>query len=211
MAESAQQALGILRDTSYFQWYIIPLLMTVIYVVSVEIERENWNVLLGGLAFWGMDWFNEIWNSLVFHFTQYAPVWGAPSGHTAYLILIGLNIEITFMFLIAGIACAKMLPKDKHMKILGIPNRWFLGTINCILFVIVEIILNSIGVLTWEYSWWQAGFPFVLFIIGYAPFLAACYWVHDMDNVKKQLTSVAIIFGVNISALIVFGAILNWI
>jgi hypothetical protein len=30
-----------------------------------------------------MDWFNEIWNALVFHLTHYAPVWGAP-GRTAY-------------------------------------------------------------------------------------------------------------------------------
>ena len=211
MAESARQALGILRDSSNFQWYIIPVLMTVIYAISVEVERRNWDVLFGGLAFWGMDWFNEIWNSLVFHFTNYAPVWGAPSKNTSYLILIGLNIEITFMFLIAGIAVAKMLPKDKKMKIIGIPNRWFFAVFNSILFVIVEIILNSIGVLSWEYPWWQAKFPFVLFLIGYLPFLAACYWVHDMDSLKKKLTAVGTIFGVDISALIIFGAILHWL
>lgn len=211
MSESAKQALSILRDPSYFQWYIIPLLMIVVYVISVEVERKNWSVLLGGLAFWGMDWFNEIWNSLVFHFTQYAPVWGAPSAKTSYLILIGLNIEITFMFLIAGIAFAKMLPKDKHMKILGIPNRWIMGAVNCALFVIVEIILNSIGVLSWEYPWWQPNFPFILYIIGYVPFFAACYWVHDMDSIKKKLTAVGIILGVDIAALIIFGGLLHWI
>jgi hypothetical protein len=30
---------------------------------------------------------------VILHFTQYAPAWGAP-GQTAYLILIGLNIEL---------------------------------------------------------------------------------------------------------------------
>jgi hypothetical protein len=211
MAESAKLALGILRDSSYFKWYIIPFIMIVIYVISVEIERRNWNVLFGGLAFWGMDWFNEIWNSLVFHFTNYAPVWGAPSSSTCYLILIGLNIEITLMFLIAGIAVAKMLPKDKNMKIIGIPNRWFFAVFNSILFVIVEIILNSIGVLSWEYSWWQAGFPFILFLIGYMPFFIACYWVHDMDSIKKKLIAIGTIFGVDVSALVIFGVILHWI
>lgn len=210
MTNSARQALSILRDTSNFQWCIIPILIIVIYVYAVEIERRNWNVLLAGLAFWGMDWFNEIWNSLVFHFTQYAPVWGAPAD-TAYLILIGLNIEITFMFLIAGIACAKMLPKDKKMKILGIPNRWFMAIFDSILFVIVEIILNKIGVLTWEYSWWQPNFPFVLFLIGYMPFLVMCFWVHDMDTIKKKIIAVSTIFSVDILGLIIFGGILGWL
>ena len=91
MTESAEQALSILRDASLYQWYVIPLFALVVYVYAVEIERRNWNLFFAGLAFWGMDWFNEIWNSLVFHFTGYAPVWGAP-GQTAYLILIGLNL-----------------------------------------------------------------------------------------------------------------------
>src|SRR5450759_707159 len=115
-------ALKILRASSQFQWYVIPLLALVLYLYAVEIERRNWNLVFAGLALWGVDWFNEIWNGLVFHFTQFAPVWGAP-GKTAYLILIGLNIEICFMFAVAGITFSKMLPPDRKKKILGIPNR----------------------------------------------------------------------------------------
>ena len=121
--ESASQALRILRDGSLFQWYVIPLFALVVYVYASEVERRNWNLVFAGLAFWGMDWFNEIWNGLVFHFTNYAPVWGTP-GPTAYLILIGLNIEICFMFAIAGIVMAKMLPADKRLKIVGLTNRF---------------------------------------------------------------------------------------
>ena len=91
--ESASQALAILRDRSQFRWYVIPLFALVVYVYAAEVERRNWSLVFAGLAFWGMDWFNEIWNGLIFHFTQYAPAWGAP-GQTAYLILIGLNIEL---------------------------------------------------------------------------------------------------------------------
>jgi len=127
--QAAMEAARILRDGSLFQWYVIPLFALVVYVYSVEIERRNWNLVFAGLAFWGMDWFNEIWNSLVFHFTNYAPVWGAP-GKTAYLILIGLNIEIAFMFAIAGITFGKMLPPNKGLRILGIPNRLFLAAVN---------------------------------------------------------------------------------
>ena len=128
-----------------------------------------------------------------------------------YEIFIGLNIEISLMFLVAGIACAKMLPKDKKAKIFGIPNRIFYAVFNSILFVIVECVLNNIGVLTWEYSWWQARFPFVLFLIGYLPFLTACYWVHDMETVKKKLIAVGSILGVDAVAIIVFAGILKWI
>ena len=104
-----------------------------------------------------------------------------------------------------------MLPKDKKAKILGIPNRIFLAVANSILFVIVECILNSIGVLTWEYWWWQPNFPFVLFLIGYLPFLAACYWVHDMETVKKKVIAVGTIFAVDVVGIILFSCILKWI
>lgn len=210
MTVPAKQGLEILRTTSNFQWYVIPILIIVIYIYAVEVEKRNWNVLLAGLAFWGMDWFNEIWNALVFHFSGYAPVWGAPT-KSAYLILIGLNIEITFMFLVAGIACAKMLPKDKKKKILGIPNRYFLVVFNSILFVIVEIILNRMGVLTWEYSWWQPYCPWLILLIGYMPFIAMCYIVHDMKKIKNKLITVGTIFAVDILGLVIFGAILRWI
>ena len=60
-----------------------------------------------------MDWFNEIWNGLVFHFSHYAPVWGAPEIHL--FDPIGLNIEICFMFAVAGITFAKMLPAEKKL------------------------------------------------------------------------------------------------
>ena len=71
MTPAAAQALSILRDSSQYQWYVIPLFALIVYVYAVEVEKRNWNLVFAGLAFWGMDWFNEIWNGLVFHFTQY--------------------------------------------------------------------------------------------------------------------------------------------
>jgi len=64
---SALKAVEVLRDGSLFQWYVIPLFALVVYVYAVEVERKNWDLFFAGLAFWGMDWFNEIWNGLVFH------------------------------------------------------------------------------------------------------------------------------------------------
>lgn len=208
--ESASQALAILRDPSQFQWYIIPLLLIVIYIYSVELSKKNWSIFFAGLALWGMDWFNEIWNALVFHFTQYAPVWGAP-GETAYLILIGLNIEITLMFAIMGIAAAYALPKDRTLKIFGLPNRIVYAVGFTIAAVIVEMILNAIGALTWEYSWWNISAPWLIFLIGYLYFFLVSFWVYDMESVRKKATTVGIILGFDLLCLIVFAGFLGWI
>jgi len=207
-AESAQQALNILRDASLFQWYVIPLLAIIVFIYANEIEKGNLNNIFAGLAFWGMDWFNEIWNSLVFHFTNYAPVWGVPA-KTSFLILIGLNIEILFMFATSGVALSKLLPKDKNMKILGMNNRLFFAIVNSLIFVLVEMLLNHIGVLTWEWSWWSISSPWLLFLIGYMPFHVVCFWVHDMER-KNQIKAVSIIWGTITLELIVFG-LLGWI
>lgn len=208
--EAAQQALSILRDGSQFKWYVIPLFALVAYVYAVEIERKNWNLVFAGLALWGMDWFNEIWNSLVFHFNGYAPVWGAP-GDTAYLILIGLNIEICFMFFILGIVFAKMLPPDKSLKIMGIPNRWFFMVLNSAFCVFVEVLLNQVNALTWDYSWWNVRAPWLIFLIGYFHFFLVSFWVYDMKTVRSKAVTVGIIYAVVIAELIVFGCILKWI
>jgi hypothetical protein len=210
MTESAAEALSILRDGSLFQWYVIPLFALVVYVYAVEVERRNWSLIFAGLAFWGMDWFNEIWNGLVFHFTQKAPVWGAP-GQTAYLILIGLNIEICFMFAIAGITFSKMLPPDKRMKILGIPNRIAIAIFGSVFCVFVELLLHRAGALTWDYPWWNASAPWLIFLIGYLPFFLVSFWVFDMESLRKQAITVGTIFAVDIVGLILFIPILNWI
>jgi hypothetical protein len=211
MTEASQKALEILRDPNQFKWYVIPFLAFIFYIYTVEVEKKNWNIVLAGLAFWGMDWFNEIWNSLVFHFTGYAPVWGAPGGNTAFLILIGLNIEITFMFSVSGIIWSKMLLPDKKSKILGIPNRVFIAIIGSIFCVVIECILNAVKVLTWDYSWWNLGAPWLIFLIGYMPFFIMAFWVFDMKSIKSKLIAVSAIWGTVILSLIVFIPVLKWI
>ncbi|MBL1077563.1 hypothetical protein JK358_24460 [Nocardia sp. 2] len=208
MTESARTALDLLRDSSQFQWYVIPLLLLVIYIYATEVERRNWNVLFAGIALWGVDLFNEIWNSIVFHATGRAPVWGA-TGPTAYQLLIGLNIEICFMFAIMGVTAAKMLP-PKETRIFGLPNRPVLIALNSAAAVGVEVLLNKAGVLTWEWSWWQPSFPFLIWLIGYVPFFAACFFVHDLPTVKAKVIAVGAILGVDAVAIGIFGA-MGWL
>lgn len=209
--ESAQQALSILRDASQFKWYVIPLFVLIVYVYAVEVEKKNWALVFAGLALWGADWFNEIWNALVFHFTNRAPVWGAPGGYTAYLILIGLNIEITFMFAILAIVFIKMLPADRALKILGIPNRIFFACVDAAICVGIEILLNLAGALTWDYSWWNVSAPWLIFLVGYLYFFLIAFWVYDMKTVRNKAVTVGTILSVDLAALIIFGVILGWI
>jgi hypothetical protein len=208
--ESARKALEILRDGNQFQWYVIPLLAFVLYVYAQEVQRRNWDLVFAGLALWGMDWFNEIWNGLVFHFTQYAPVWGAP-GDTAYLILIGLNVEICFMFAIAGIVVAKTLPTDRGLKILGIPNRLFIAVAASVFCVAVEIFLNAVDALTWDYAWWNARAPWLIIVFGYLHFFVVAFWVHDMARIRSKLITVGAIYAVDLVALLTFAGALEWI
>ena len=200
----------ILRDPGQFQWYVIPLFALVVYVYGQEVQKRDWSTVLAGLAFWGMDWFNEIWNGLVFHFTGYAPVWGAP-GRTAYLILIGLNIEICFMFAIAGITFSKMLPADRGLKILGVPNRLFVAAAGSIFCVCVEYLLNSAGALTWDYAWWNRGAPWLIFLLGYLPFFLVAFWVFDISRVTRKVAVVGGILAFDAICLFVFAGILGWI
>ncbi len=209
-SEYTQQGLSILRDPTQLEWYIIPLLALIAYVYSVEIEKRNWNVVLAGLAFWGCDWFNEIWNSLIFHFNQFAPVWGAPT-KTAFLILIGLNIEICFMFAIIGVVISKTLPEDKKLKVLGIPNRLVIAMGGALFCVIVEVILNKADMLTWELAYWSASFPWILYPVGYLYFFLVCFWVHDMQRRKHQFMAVSAIFGIDALCVVIFGLLLGWL
>jgi hypothetical protein len=210
MTEAAQQAFSILRDPGNFQWYVITLLGIVVYIYNSTIQERRWNLLFAGLAFWGADWVNEILNSVFFHLNGRAPLWGTP-GSTAYLILIGLNIEIMFMFSIAGIAWAKMLLPDPKTKILGIPNRIFIAVAGSLFSVFVEIILNRIGALTWDWSFWDANTPWLIIIFGYLWFFAIAFWVHDMNDVKKQAKVVGVLWGIVAVLVVIFGLWLGWI
>jgi hypothetical protein len=210
MTEASQQALKILRDADLFQWYVVPLFALVVYVYAVEIERRNWSIVFAGLAFYGMDLFNETWNALVLHFTDRSAVWTTP-GATAYLIFVGLNIEISFMFAVAGVAFAKLLPADKSLTILGIPNRWFFAVANSIFCVFVEVLLNRAGALVWEYPWWDFPNIGLIVLVGYLPFMVVSFWVYDMERIRSKIATVAVIYAVDLTAIILFASLLNWI
>lgn len=207
---AARAALSILRDPSQFQWQVIPMFAFVVYVYAVEVERRNFRMVWAGLAYWGMDWVNEIVNGVIMHATQYAPLWGAP-GRTAYLILVGLNVEISLMFAVAGIGFCKMLPKDPALRVLAIPNRLFVAMAGSAFCVFVEELLHATGALTWDWPFWNARTPWLIFLFGYMPFFLVAFWVHDMRDDGRRARTVLTILGLDAAGLAVFGGWLGWI
>jgi hypothetical protein len=210
MTEFTLQALSRLRDGSNFQWYVIPLLSFVFYVYTVESEKRNWNIVLAGLAFWGADWLNEIINGLVLRFTGHAAIWTEP-GPTAFLILVGLNIETMFMFAVAGVVWSKMLHPDRNAKYLGIPNRWAVAILGSAFCVIIEFFLNSVNALTWEWAWWGRSMPLLIFLFGYLWFFVFAFRVYDLKTYRQKLFAVGTIWAIDILGLIIFAGILKWI
>ena len=212
-SEYTKSALAILRNPQLtMKWYVVPLFVIVLYIVSKELHEGNYKIVLGGFALWGVDIFNEIWNSMICFSSGFAPVWGTPVGvgNTAWLLMIGYNVEISMMFLVMGMMACHNLPKDPKAKILGINNRIFIACILTTTAVIVECFLNYCGVLTWEWSFWQRSCPWVLWVIGYLPFFSAAFLVHDQPTVKDSAKIVGLILGFD-AMLIVICAIIGWI
>lgn len=181
-----------LRDPGRFQWYVIPLLLVVFNLFWDEYKRKNISAILAGLAFFFMDVFNETWNGLFHTATDgFAGVW-MTNMNSAYQVTIGWNIEIIFMFLMMGIGSTKFLPDDPYKTWFGINNRHIIAVFMSILCVGVEIILNLVGALRWNYWWWNIDFPYLILLTGYLPFWEISFLVYDMKNRSSQIRFVSI-------------------
>ncbi len=209
ITEPTVEALRILRDASLFQWHTVTFLVLVFYVYSVEVERRNWDAVLAGLAFWLMDWINEIVNSGILHWTDRSALWTV-TGNTSYLILVGLTIEITFMFAMMGVMFVKMLPADRKTRIAGIPNRWVCIVGFSCLAVFIEELLVETGWFHWEYWFWNQWNPVLIVVFGYATFFAMAAWVYDMDSRDRQIKVVATLATIVVVLLVIFG-IAGWL
>jgi hypothetical protein len=210
LTPSTRAAQHLLRAPGLFNWSTVTLLALVVYVYAVEIERSNWSAVLAGLAFWFMDWFNEIANALVLHFTKTAPLW-AVTGTSSFVILIGLTVEISLFFAINGIVFTKLLPRDPRARILGLPSRWAIAIALSLVSVGVELLLHADGVFHWHYWWWNvASFP-VIVVLGYLTFYVVAFSVYDAPRRARQIAIVAALGALDLAGGLVFGPILGWI
>lgn len=211
MATSASEdALSVLRQLNQDTgWYIVTLLVIVMYIYAVEIkkarESNDWSTVFAGLTLFGLDFFNEVWNALIFAFSGHSAFWTTPSS-SGFVVLIGWNIEIIFMFLISGIVFAKILPEDKDKKMFGLPNRWALAIGFAIFAVFVECLLNIGDYLIWEYPWWNLSWTgiWLIFLIGYLPFFVGAFYVYDLPERKDKIKVVIIIYAIAFGLLAIF-------
>jgi hypothetical protein len=204
------EAEKLVRDPHLFKWYAIALLALVIYAYANEVERGRFDIIAAGLALWFADWFNEIVNALVLQASDRAPLW-ATTGPTAYQFLVGLNVEISFMFALAGIVYVKLLPPDRSKRILGMPNRLAVALGLSITSVVVELFLHHAGVFHWEYWWWNTPFVLLIVIFGYLWFYLYAAWVYDAPTPRKRWTRVGGLAAVDVLMALVFGVGFGWL
>ena len=171
------------RSTDNFNWTFIAILALVVCCGYVpRIRDKKWNSIAAALALYGVHWFYEIMNAVICHFTGYA-LWHVTPESTTFILLIGVCWELSMMFAIAGFT-AEMLPEDKSMKILGIPNRIVFAIGSALGFSLFEIFLSSTPSFVWVYPWW--GF-LPVFITTYIPFFLASYLIYDAKRKTQKI------------------------
>jgi hypothetical protein len=196
------EAEKLVRDPSQFKWYAIALLALVIYAYANEVERRRFDIVAAGLAVWLADWFNEIVNALVLHASDRAPLW-ATTGPTAYQFLVGLNVEISFMFALGGIVYAKLLPERG--------GRFLVALSLSVLSVAIEVFLHAAGVFHWHYWWWGLPSLPVIVVFGYLWFYLYAAWVYDAPTPRSRWTRVGALAAVDVAMALVFGVVLGWL
>ncbi len=216
MTEASRQALVGLRDLSTLQWYVIPMLAVVFYIYAKEINKArttaNWDAILAGTTLFGMDFLNETVNGWIFHCTQRSALWTTP-GPTALRTMMGWNIEIMFMFAIAGIIYYYTISPEPREKVLGIPNWWFWAVVYSAFCVFVEILLNIGGHLVWEYEFWNRSFKgvWLIFLFGYLHFYVAIIVVLSRKTVRSKILANGVIYCAAIVLNVVGLGVLGWV
>ena len=215
MTEASRRALDGLRDPATLQWYVIPLIAILFYIYVVEIKAARrsgqWNAVFAGLTVFGMDFINESINGWILVLSDRSALWTAP-GPTAMRTMIGWNVEIMFMFALAGLVWFHSLRADPKARIAGIPDPWFFAAVYSAVSVAVELVLNDGGLLIWDYAFWD-GTPagvWLIFLFGYFHFYVAALLVVGARKTRTKLIAIGTIYGVAIALNVIGMGILGW-
>ncbi len=203
--EATAQALDLLRTGASFQWYLIPMLALVTYIYGNEFANRNFKGIAAGLALYGVHWFVEIVNAVIQHGSGHA-LWTVPTG-TAFLLLVGVGVELSLMFSVAGLVASKFLPPDPKTTILGVPNRWAFAVGWAGFFAVFEIFLAMTPAFVWVYPWWG---PLPVFVAVYIPFFLAAFLAYDWPA-RRQFRVIGTLFAVDALLLVLFVGVLGWI
>ena len=178
------------RSTENFNWTFIFILAVVFYIYWSEIKKKEWDVVVAGLALYGVHWLYEIVNAIIGHVAGY-PLWTVSNESTTFILLIGVCWELSMMFSIAGMISFKMLPDDRSKRYFakdgkkGISCK-LVGAIEmALLFALFESFLAGTqnGSFLWVYKWWGV---LPVFITTYVPFFLASNFVPDMGKEKRK-------------------------
>jgi hypothetical protein len=199
--QATEDALAILRSGDIFELYVIFMLVVVLYIYFTEMKKKNWRGIAAGLSLYMIHWFVEIMNAVIQSISGHA-LWTVPAG-TAYLIMVGVGIELSLMFSIAGLAVSKLLPDDPKEKMFGIPKPLAIGIGNAALASIIEIFLVFTRTFVWVYEWWNA---ITVFIFVYIPFFVVACYAYYWEP-KKQRNVIVVMAIINVGLLIIFGSL----
>ncbi len=215
MTPATELALKGLRDFSTIQWYAIPLLAVVFYIYTSEIKKArgsgNWDAVFAGLVLFGTDFLFETINGWVLALGGHSALWTTP-GATALRTTVGWNIEIMFMFSIAGIIYYNTLSAEKNARVLGIPERLFWVIAYAAFCVFVECLLNIGGHLVWEYPFWKLSPLGVLpiFFAAYFPLFLSPMLVISLKKTRGKVIAVGAIYSAACILNIIAFGILGW-
>lgn len=114
------------------------------------------------------------------------------------------------MFALAGIVHVKLLPGDRAVRILGLPNRLAVGLGLSIVSVAVELFLHATGTFHWEYWWWNTPFVLLIVLFGYPWFFRFAAWVYDAPSACKRWTRLGVLATIDLVMGLVFGVGFRW-
>ena len=125
---------------------------------------------------------------------------------------MGWNIEIMFMFAIAGIVFYYMCAENRAERILRLPARWFWAIVFTAFCVLVECVLNVGGLLVWEYPFWNRSLAgiWLILVFGYFEFFAAINLVLGLKTTRRKLSVIGIIYAVPVVMNIIGFGIMGW-
>ncbi len=209
MTPEAARTISELRHGGHFEWYVVDVIAFVLYAYSSAIRRGEWGKVVLALGFWAAEFLWEMFNALVLHFSARAALWTV-TGKSAFVIYVGLNIEISMMFAVAPLVVISLLPEKRDARIIGLPSRVVVPAAVGLFCVAVECVLNRVGLLEW--SWWFWRWPMVgLIVVAYSAPFVALVWAHERWSVRTKERFAAGTIALAVVCHYVLGVRLQWI
>lgn len=181
----AEQARESVRSLSNFNWTTILFLVGVLLLYFYELKRKNYKAVFAALALYSVHWFYEIMNACIEAGTGYA-LWTVSAESTSLILLIGVSVELSMMFSIAGFT-ANLLPEEKVIRLfdkINVNTRVVYVIGNAALASILEIFLAATPAFIWVYNWWGA---IPVFITTYIPFFLAAALIYDAKPKTQKI------------------------